>query len=399
MARWCERVRRRPRQALELSASYIPFASLSCLRAERGAAHPAAPAPGPHLPHRGRRTGRGAQQDRAPRARTAPTARAGRGPGRHGRIHEVGPARIRTGLGHRHRASPYRSPSSGVPRVAVAVRVRDADRFVVAELSLADADAPPARARVERSRPSWSTRAGGPSRRAPVRSPETSAGSSGPGEARRTGRRERARARWCGAYLASYAPVRSARAGASCSSSPRRWPFARPIESVATRCSGRCAALGIALLLGTFVARTLDPTCRPTSRPPPARSRKGAMTSASSGAGPTSWAGWATAFNHMAREVQRRDEEIRRWNGELQRRVQERTTELRDAQDQIARARRLAAMGSLGAGVAHGLNNPLTSRARSRRAGAPRRRRVAPSELLDTALAEGRRRSCASSTT
>ena len=97
------------------------------------------------------------------------------------------------------------------------------------------------------------------------------------------------------------------------------------------------------------------------------------------------------AFNHMAREVWRRDEEIRRWNAELQRRVQERTTELRAAEDQIARARRLAAMGSLGAGVAHGLNNPMTSLlglitlARRDVAGAP------TAELLETAIGEGRK--------
>jgi len=69
----------------------------------------------------------------------------------------------------------------------------------------------------------------------------------------------------------------------------------------------------------------------------------------------------ATAFNHMAREVRRRDEEIRRWNEELARRVSEKATELRLAQDQIARTRRLAAIGSLGAGVAHEINNPMTA--------------------------------------
>ena len=52
---------------------------------------------------------------------------------------------------------------------------------------------------------------------------------------------------------------------------------------------------------------------------------------------------------------------IRHWNAELQERVEERTAELKVAQDQILRARRLAALGSMGAGIAHELNNPLTS--------------------------------------
>jgi signal transduction histidine kinase len=69
----------------------------------------------------------------------------------------------------------------------------------------------------------------------------------------------------------------------------------------------------------------------------------------------------AEAFNHMAREVQRRDAEIRRWGEELRQRVEERTRQLREAEEQVARARRLAGLGSLGAGMAHELNNPLTA--------------------------------------
>jgi len=69
----------------------------------------------------------------------------------------------------------------------------------------------------------------------------------------------------------------------------------------------------------------------------------------------------ARSFNQMAAERVQRDEEIRRWNAELQQRVEGRTAELRVAQDQILRARRLAALGSFGAGMAHELNNPVTA--------------------------------------
>jgi signal transduction histidine kinase len=48
------------------------------------------------------------------------------------------------------------------------------------------------------------------------------------------------------------------------------------------------------------------------------------------------------------------------WNESLERRVTEKTRELRQAQDLLLRSRSLAALGELGAGVAHEINNPLT---------------------------------------
>ncbi len=67
------------------------------------------------------------------------------------------------------------------------------------------------------------------------------------------------------------------------------------------------------------------------------------------------------AFVSMTSEIRRRDEEIRALNVDLTKRVEERTAELKTAQDQILRTRRLAALGSLGAGLAHELNNPMTA--------------------------------------
>jgi signal transduction histidine kinase len=75
----------------------------------------------------------------------------------------------------------------------------------------------------------------------------------------------------------------------------------------------------------------------------------------------------AKAFNSMASslsaarsEILLRTEEIQSWNITLEKRVEEKTKELRDAQDLLLRSRSLAAIGSLGAGVAHEINNPLT---------------------------------------
>lgn len=53
------------------------------------------------------------------------------------------------------------------------------------------------------------------------------------------------------------------------------------------------------------------------------------------------------------------EEEIRRLNAELEQRIEERTSELRQAQDQLILQEKLAVMGRLAGGVAHELRNPL----------------------------------------
>jgi two-component system NtrC family sensor kinase len=69
----------------------------------------------------------------------------------------------------------------------------------------------------------------------------------------------------------------------------------------------------------------------------------------------------AAAFNKMGGEIETRDREIRAWNEELQKRVDERTAELRAAQDQLLQAQKIAAVTSLGAGFAHEMNSPLAA--------------------------------------
>lgn len=62
----------------------------------------------------------------------------------------------------------------------------------------------------------------------------------------------------------------------------------------------------------------------------------------------------ARAFNEMA-------EELQRWGRQLEQRVDERTYELRESHELLSRTQKLAAVGQLGAGVAHEINNPLTA--------------------------------------
>ncbi|MGE5178189.1 MAG: sensor histidine kinase [Bacteroidota bacterium] len=67
----------------------------------------------------------------------------------------------------------------------------------------------------------------------------------------------------------------------------------------------------------------------------------------------------AGAFNDMTRELRLARRELTDWSGQLETRLQERTTELTRAQREVAHMDKTASLGRLAATVAHELNNPL----------------------------------------
>lgn len=69
----------------------------------------------------------------------------------------------------------------------------------------------------------------------------------------------------------------------------------------------------------------------------------------------------AQSFNQMTENLKKANEKLIKWGKTLEKRVEERTKELREMQDYLIQSEKLASLGKMSAGVAHEINNPLTS--------------------------------------
>ncbi len=118
------------------------------------------------------------------------------------------------------------------------------------------------------------------------------------------------------------------------------------------------AALGVLLALGALFTRRITSRLSEVATAVEAMGR-GELERRVKADGYDEISALANTFNHMGAELEAARSKLLRWNDDLRAKVEEATAELKAAQAQLLEAQKLAAVGQLGAGVAHELNNPL----------------------------------------
>jgi two-component system NtrC family sensor kinase len=68
----------------------------------------------------------------------------------------------------------------------------------------------------------------------------------------------------------------------------------------------------------------------------------------------------ASSFSQMTSDLKKADEKLVEWGKTLEHKVQQRTEELRQTENQLIQSDKVASLGKLAAGVAHEINSPLT---------------------------------------
>lgn len=69
----------------------------------------------------------------------------------------------------------------------------------------------------------------------------------------------------------------------------------------------------------------------------------------------------AQSFNQMTLDLKKANQKLIHWGKTLEKRVRERTRKLQEMQDYLIQSEKLASLGKMAAGIAHEINNPLTS--------------------------------------